>query len=262
MAPTPAQDDDSGFSRMEAGRVAKDQISNSSNTPVSIAQKAIAEFVGTYILIFAGCGSVVANKVFAGAVTFPGICLTWGLTVMALVYTVGHVSGAHFNPAVTLTLAAFRQFPWKQVFFYVIAQVLGSILASWTLDLMFNVTEKTYFGTLPAGSVGQTLVMEIIVSFVLMFVVLGATTDGRSIGQMGGVAVGMTVALDVLVAGQVSGASMNPARSIGPAIVKHEFRALWAYIFGPVAGMMIAGLVYSLLRHENDPFADFPKFKP
>ncbi|KAF5729053.1 aquaporin NIP-type [Tripterygium wilfordii] len=152
----------------------------SSNAVVTLAQKVIAEAIGTYFVIFAGCGSVAVNKIY-GSVTFPGICVTWGLIVMVMVYTVGHVSGAHFNPAVTITLTIFRRFPYKEVPFYIVAQLMGSILASGTIALAMDVTPKDYFGTVPVGSNGQSLAIEIIISFLLMFVISAVATDKRAV---------------------------------------------------------------------------------
>ncbi|KAL0350303.1 UNVERIFIED_CONTAM: putative aquaporin NIP-type [Sesamum radiatum] len=218
--------------------------------------KVAAELIGTYFVIFAGCGSVAVNKLYGGTVTFPGICVTWGLIVMVMVYTVGHVSGAHFNPAVTLAFAIFRRFSWKEVPLYIIAQLMGSILASCTLALMFDITKEAYFGTLPVGSNGQSLAIEIVISFLLMFVISGTCTDSRAVGELGGLAVGMTIMLNVFVAGPISGASMNPARSIGPAIVKQEYRGLWVYIVGPVVGIVGGGFVYNLIRFTNKPISE------
>ncbi|GFQ08160.1 probable aquaporin nip-type, partial [Phtheirospermum japonicum] len=144
----------------------------------------VAELIGTYFVIFAGCGSVSVNKIYGGTITFPGICASWGLIVMVMVYTLGHVSGAHFNPAVTITFAIFGWFPWKQLPVYIIAQLMGSILASCTLVLLFNVKKEDYFGTLPVGSNGQSLAIEIIISFLLMFVISGIATDSRAVCQL------------------------------------------------------------------------------
>ncbi|PON78757.1 Major intrinsic protein [Parasponia andersonii] len=203
----------------------------------------IAEVIGTYFVIFAGCGSVAVNKIY-GSVTFPGICVVWGFIVMVMVYSVGHISGAHFNPAVPL---------------YIIAQVLASILASGTLCLLFDVTEDSYFGTLPVGSNLQALVFEIIISFLLMFVVSGVATDNRAIGELAGIAVGMTILLNVFVAGPVTGASMNPARSIGPAIVMKTYGGLWIYVIGPTIGTILGGFAYNLIRFTEKPLREITR---
>ncbi|KAL3654477.1 hypothetical protein CASFOL_004158 [Castilleja foliolosa] len=171
----------------------------SSSNVIAITQKVIAEAIGTYFLVFIGCGSIVVNKIY-GSVTFPGVCIAWGLIVMVMIYAVGHISGAHFNPAVTITFAIFRQFSCKLVPLYMLAQVLGSILASGTLYLVFDVTDEAYFGTIPTGSNVQSLVIEFIASFLLMFVISGVATDNRSTGELAGIAIGMTILIDLLVA--------------------------------------------------------------
>ncbi|GFQ00318.1 probable aquaporin nip-type [Phtheirospermum japonicum] len=159
----------------------------------------------------------------------------------------------------TITFAIFGWFPWKQLPVYIIAQLMGSILASCTLVLLFNVKKEDYFGTLPVGSNGQSLAIEIIISFLLMFVISGIATDSRAVGELAGLAVGMTIMLNVLVAGPISGASMNPARSIGPAIVKHEYKGLWIYIIGPIIGTVAGGFVYYLIRFTDKPISELTK---
>ncbi|TXG69964.1 hypothetical protein EZV62_004899 [Acer yangbiense] len=144
----------------------------------------------------------------------------------------------------------------QKVPLYILAQLIGSSLASLTLSLMMDVTPKAYFGTLPVGSNVQSLVAEIIISFLLMFVISGAVTDNRAIGELGGIAVGMTIMLNVFVAGPISGASMNPARSIGPAIVKNVYKGIWVYTAGPIIGAIAGGFVYNLLRPTHKPLSD------
>nr|ALK82485.1 noduline-like intrinsic protein 1;4 [Salix purpurea] len=178
---------------------------------------------------------------------------------MVMVYSVGHISGAHFNPAVTISFAIFRRFPVRQVPLYIIAQLMGSILASGTLALVFDVTPEAFFGTVPAGSNGQSLVLEIIISFLLMFVISGVSTDDRAVGDLGGIAVGMTILLNVFVAGPISGASMNPARSIGPALVKHQFEGLWVYIVGPIIGTIAGAFAYNLIRWTDKPLGELTR---
>ncbi|WJX44467.1 hypothetical protein P8452_31437 [Trifolium repens] len=183
---------------------------------VQIIQKVIAEVIGTYFLIFA---------------------------VMILVYSLGHISGAHFNPAVTVPL-------------YLVAQVVGSVLASGTLYLLFDVDEETFFGTTPAGSNMQSLVFEILTSFLLMFVVSAVSTDNRAIGELAGIAVGMTIVVDVFIAGPVSGASMNPARTLGPAVVMHIYKGFWVYVLGPFIGAILGASAYNLIRFTDKPLRE------
>ncbi|KAK4367927.1 hypothetical protein RND71_011719 [Anisodus tanguticus] len=247
------------ITQMEEGNISDSNVGFcSSPSVVVITQKLIAELLGTYFVIFAGCGSVAVNKIY-GSVTFPGICVTWGLIVMVMVYTVGHISGAHFNPAVTITFSIFGHFPWKQAPLYIIAQLMGSIMASATLVLMFDVTPEAFFGTVPVGSNGQSLAIEIIISFLLMFVISGVATDARAIEQVAGIAVGMTIMLNVFVAGPISGASMNPARTIGPALVKHVYKGLWVYIVGPIIGTLAGAFVYNLIRTTDKSLIELAK---
>ncbi|KAL1531932.1 putative aquaporin NIP-type [Salvia divinorum] len=230
----------------------------SSANVVALIQKVIAEAVGTYFLIFVGCGSVVLNNTY-GTITFPGVCLAFGVIVMVMIYSVGHISGAHFNPAVTITMALFRQFPIKQVPLYILAQLLGAILASGTLYLLLDVNDQTFFGTTPVGSSMQSLAMEFITSFLLMFVISGVATDNRAIGEMAGIAIGMTLLIGVLVAGPISGGSMNPARTIGPALIMHKYTQIWVYIIGPVSGTILGGFVYNLIRFTDKPLKEVAK---
>lgn len=226
---------------------------------VPFMQKLVAEIAGTYFLIFAGCGAVVINAVRGNTITAPGISIVWGLAVMVVVYSVGHISGAHLNPAVTIAFATCKRFPWKQVPVYISAQVLGSILASGTLRLLFNGHQDHFSGTLPNGSDVQSLVLEFIITFYLMFVISGVATDNRAIGELAGLAVGATVLLNVMFAGPISGASMNPARSLGPAIVSSHYKSLWVYMLGPTAGAIAGAWVYNIIRFTDKPLREITK---
>jgi len=246
---------------MEEGR--KDEFAGDRGCGAAISipfvQKIIAEIFGTYFLIFAGCGAVTINASKNGAITFPGVAIVWGLAVMVMVYAVGHISGAHLNPAVTLAFATCGRFPWRQLPAYVLAQMLGSTLAAGTLRLMFGGRHEHFPGTLPTGSDVQSLVIEIITTFYLMFVISGVATDNRAIGELAGLAVGATILLNVLIAGPVSGASMNPARSVGPALVSGQYRSIWVYLVGPVAGSVAGAWAYNLIRFTNKPLREITK---
>uniref|UniRef100_A0A0E0DN70 Aquaporin n=1 Tax=Oryza meridionalis TaxID=40149 RepID=A0A0E0DN70_9ORYZ len=216
---------------------------SSSNHPmfsVQFAQKVIAEILGTFFLIFAGCAAVAVNKRTGGTVTFPGICITWGLAVMVMVYSVGHISGAHLNPAVTLAFATCGRFPWRRVPAYAAAQVAGSAAASAALRALFGGAPEHFFGTVPSGSDVQSLVMEFIITFYLMFVVSGVATDNRAIQ----------------VSMPISGASMNPARTIGPAIILGRYTSIWVYIAGPVFGAVAGAWAYNLIRFTDKPLRE------
>ncbi|XP_028751782.1 aquaporin NIP1-2-like [Neltuma alba] len=220
---------------------------------IPFLQKMVAELVGTYFLIFIGGASIVVNINNNNVVTLPGIAIVWGLLVMALVYSLGHISGAHFNPAVTLAFASTKRFPLKQVPAYILIQVLGSTLASVTLRLVFTGKHDQFIGTLLSGSYLQGFVVEFLITFYLMFVISGVATDGRAIGELAGIVVGATVMLIVLSAGPVTGSSMNPARSLGPAIVWHEYRGIWVYMIAPVGGAIAGAWVYNIMRYTNKP---------
>ncbi|EOY27903.1 Major intrinsic protein - like 10 [Theobroma cacao] len=226
---------------------------------VPFMQKLMAEVLGTYFLIFAGCGSVVVNVNNEKVVSLPGISMVWGLAVMVLVYSVGHISGAHFNPAVTIAFATCKRFPLKQVPAYISAQVLGSTLAAGTLRLLFNGTHDVFFGTSPQGSDLQAFVMEFIITFYLMFIISGVATDNRAIGELAGLAVGATVLLNVMFAGPITGASMNPARSLGPAIVSNNYKGIWIYLTSPTLGAVSGAWVYNMVRYTDKPLREITK---
>ncbi|XP_007025281.2 PREDICTED: aquaporin NIP1-2 [Theobroma cacao] len=226
---------------------------------VPFMQKLMAEVLGTYFLIFAGCASVVVNVNNEKVVSLPGISMVWGLAVMVLVYSVGHISGAHFNPAVTIAFATCKRFPLKQVPAYISAQVLGSTLAAGTLRLLFNGTHDVFFGTSPQGSDLQAFVMEFIITFYLMFIISGVATDNRAIGELAGLAVGATVLLNVMFAGPITGASMNPARSLGPAIVSNNYKGIWIYLTSPTLGAVSGAWVYNMVRYTDKPLREITK---
>jgi aquaporin NIP len=205
------------------------------------ARQLAAECFGTFCLVFAGTGAVVVDQVSGGAVTPLGVSLTFGLIVLALIYALGEVSGCHINSAVTLGFWAAGRFPARSVVPYILAQCTGAILASLVLRLMFP-TATTLGGTTPAGGDGQSFVMEFILTMMLMVVVLGVSSGSKETGALAGVAVGGLIALEAIFGGPVSGASMNPARSLGPALVSLQMKSLWIYIVAPVAGA-IAGVV-------------------
>jgi MIP family channel proteins len=194
-----------------------------------------AEALGTFALVFAGTGAVVINDVSGGTVTHVGVALTFGLVVLAMVYAVGDVSGAHLNPAVTLGFFAARRFEARWVAPYIISQCAGALLASLTLRLLFP-TSATLGATSPAGGALQSFVLEFILTLLLMFVILSVSTGSKEKGVLAGVAVGSVIALEALFAGPISGASMNPARSLAPALVSLRLDSLWVYLTAPALG--------------------------
>jgi MIP family channel proteins len=215
-------------------------------------RRALAEAIGTFGLVFAGTGAVVIDAETGGAVGHAGIGLTFGLIVMAMIYAVGHVSGAHINPAVTLAFWAARHFDARLVPLYIAAQLAGAILASVTLRAMFG--EVAALGaTLPRAGAGQSLALEVVLTFLLMFVIMAVATDVRAVGQAAAIAIGGTVGLAALFAGPISGASMNPARSLAPALVSWTWTDQWLYIAGPIIGALAGAFAYILLREEPNP---------
>ncbi|MDQ0252698.1 aquaporin Z [Evansella vedderi] len=212
-----------------------------------IKKKLIAEFIGTYFLIFAVTGAIVINAL-TESITHVGIALTSGLVVMALIYTFGHISGAHFNPAVTIGFFVNGDIHKKEAVPYILTQVVAGIAASATLLMLFG--NVAYLGaTLPRFSWEQSFVLEFILTFILMMVIFGSAIHGKAVKSFAGVAIGATVGLEAMFAGPISGASMNPARSIGPAIVSGNMEYLWIYIVATILGAIAAALVYKTL-HE------------
>jgi aquaporin Z len=213
--------------------------------------KYIAELIGTFALVFCGTGAIVVNQQFNGAVSHVGIAITFGLIVMAMIYSLGDISGAHMNPAVTIAFAIAKKFQLKQVLPYIISQLIGAFFASVTLKFLFP-TNDTLGATLPAGTEMQSLILEFILTFFLMLVIINVATGSKEQGMFAGLAIGSTVLLMAMFAGPVCGASMNPARSISPAIVSGHLEHLWIYIFAPVAGAAFAIPVCKILHYKND----------
>jgi MIP family channel proteins len=213
-------------------------------------RKLAAELLGTFALVFAGTGAIVINDTSGGAVSHVGIGLTFGLIVLAMIYAVGDVSGAHLNPAVTLGFFLARRFEGRLVAPYLASQCLGAILASLVLRLMFP-TNATLGATLPAGLAVQSFVLEFILTFLLMFVILSVSTGSKEKGVLAGVAVGSVIALEALFAGPISGASMNPARSLAPALVSLRFDSLWLYLTAPVLGSLFGVLACRCIQEPG-----------
>jgi len=201
--------------------------------------KLIAELIGTFALVFAGTGAIIINDLYGGVITHVGIALTFGLIVIAMIYSIGNISGAHINPAVTIGFAIARKFPISDTLRYILVQIIGACSASIVLRILFP-SHSSLGATIPSGSLMQSFIMEILLSFILMFVILNVSTGAKEKGIMAGVAIGGTVALAALFAGPVCGASMNPARSIGPALISGNMAHLWIYCIAPVIGMVLA----------------------
>ena len=213
-------------------------------------QAAIAEAIGTFILVFAGTGAVMVNQISHGAITHLGISLIFGAVVAALIYTLGHISAAHFNPAVTLAFGASGFFPRRHILGYILAQCAGAIGAS-TLLLLALGHVGNLGATLPLqDNWGQALVLETILTFILMLVILGSGLDHRSPIGFAGLAIGLTVSFEAALMGPITGASMNPVRSLGPALVGGLWQHHWLYWVGPIGGAQLAVFVYRWLSNN------------
>jgi len=207
--------------------------------------------IGTFALVVAGCGAIMVDSITHGAITHLGVGLVFGLVIMVMIYATGHISGAHFNPAVTLAFAAVGRFSWREVPAYVAGQVVAGLLGAGVLLALLGPVADLGM-TLPSGSDAQSLGMEGVLTFFLMFVITAVATDGRAVGQMAGLAIGGTVALAAVFGGPISGASMNPARSLAPAIVAGNLDAVWIYLAGPVLGALAGAWAYERVRCDED----------
>jgi len=209
-----------------------------------------AEMIGTFALVFAGTGAIVINEASGGAVTHVGIALTFGLIVLAMIYTVGDISGAHLNPAVTIGFWAARRLPSREVLPYIGSQLAGASLASGLLRFLFP--ENRLLGaTLPAGSDLQSFILETVLTFFLMLTILNVATGAKEKGITAGIAVGAVIALEAMFAGPICGASMNPARSLAPALVSRHFEHLWIYLAAPPLGACAAMLACRCVRENG-----------
>lgn len=213
-------------------------------------RKYIAELIGTFALVFCGAGAIVINQESGGAVTHVGIAITFGLIVMSMIYAFGELSGAHINPAVSIAFTIAGKFPVNKLLPYVIAQMIGAALAALVLRLLFPANELLG-GTYPAGSDMQSFVLEVILTFFLMLVILNVAHGSKEQGMFAGLAIGGVVALEAMFAGPICGASMNPARSLGPACISGVLRSQWVYLFAPIIGAALAVPVYSFLKNKN-----------
>ena len=213
-------------------------------------KKFYAEILGTFGLVFAGTGAIVINEVSGGAITHAGIALTFGLIVLAMIYTFGDISGAHLNPAVTLGFWAARQLPGREVLPYVVSQCVGAILASGLLRFLFP-QNQLLGATLPAGPELQSFILEIVLTFFLMLTILNVSTGAKEKGITAGIAVGAVIGLEAMFAGPICGASMNPSRSLAPALVSGHFEHLWIYLIAPPLGACAAMFACRCVREKG-----------
>ena len=214
-------------------------------------KKYVAEFIGTFALVFCGTGAIIINEVTNGAVTHTGIAITFGLIVMAMIYALGDISGAHLNPAVSISFTIAKRFPLKQLFPYVISQIGGALLASLILKFLFPFDE--FLGaTIPRGSASQSFILEFILTFFLMLVIINVATGSKEQGMFAGLAIGSTVLLEAMFAGPICGASMNPARSLAPAIISGHMESIWIYLTATTLGAVAAIPLWKYLSNNSN----------
>lgn len=214
----------------------------------------LAEAIGTFALVFAGCGAIMVDST-TNALGHVGVAISFGLVIMVMIYAVGHISGAHFNPAVSFAFGVARHFPWRRVGLYWIAQLAGALAAA--LVLRGSLGNVAHVGaTLPSGSDGQAFLWEAVLTFFLMFVIMAVATDTRAVGEAAAIAIGGTVGLDAMFGGPITGASMNPARSLGPAIAGSDYTSIWVYLLAPLLGAAAAAMTYAFLRAEQPQVED------
>ncbi|MDB9754847.1 MIP family channel protein [Winogradskyella sp.] len=214
-----------------------------------MSKKAFAELLGTFIMVFCGCGAMTVNEITGGAITHVGVAITWGLVVMAMIYAFGHISGAHLNPAVTIGFAVAKKFKWKDVPLYLTAQTMGAFLAILVLWLLFP--ESSSFGhTYPAEGFApyKAFIFELFLTFFLMLVILNVSIGSKEIGSMAAIAVGGVILLEAMFAGPMTKASMNPARSLAPAFVSGNLEHLWLYLTAPIIGAILAVFCHKTIQ--------------
>jgi aquaporin NIP len=216
----------------------------------------VAEAIGTFALVFAGCGAVMVDAK-THQLGHIGVAITFGLVIMFGIYAVGHISGAHFNAAVTFAFALTRHFPWPRAAAYWAAQFVGALAAA--AILRGSLGDVAHVGaTYPSGSNAQSFLWELVMSAFLMFVILAVATDTRAVGEAAAIAIGGTIGLDAMFGGPISGASMNPMRSLGPGIVAGDLHAIWVYLLAPVVGTAVGGLAYQFVRGETPAVGELP----
>ncbi|HXD94172.1 MAG TPA: MIP family channel protein [Bacteroidia bacterium] len=213
-------------------------------------RKYLAEIIGTFALVFCGTGAIIINQESGGAITHVGIAITFGLIVAAMIYAVGDISGAHLNPAVTLAFWVANEFPVKEILPYIVSQAVGAFVASLTLKYLFP-ANALLGSTLPSGLPMQSFILELILTFLLMFVILHVAKGSKEQGMFAGLAIGFVVLLEAMFAGPICGASMNPIRSLAPAVVSGHLENLWIYLTAPMLGAILAVLAWRVLKEKN-----------
>ena len=209
----------------------------------------LAEIIGTFCLIFCGTGAIIINQESGGVISHVGVAITFGLIVMAMIFSLGSISGAHFNPAVTIAFWVAKEFPAKEIFPYIVSQLAGAMLASGLLHLLFPLNQLLG-STMPAGSEMQSFILEIVLTFILMFVIINVAHGSKEQGLFAGISIGATVLLLALFAGPICGASMNPVRSLAPALVSNHLEHVWLYLVAPILGASTSVLLWKYLIND------------
>jgi aquaporin NIP len=216
-----------------------------------LARRATAEGIAAFALVFAGCGAIVTNAEYRDALGAVGVSLVFGLIIMVMVYATGHLSGAHINPAVTIAFTLSRHFPPRDAAAYIAAQLAGAVAGALLLLAVWPDQPAQLGATVPSVGIGSAFVYELVLTAFLMFVIMAVATDTRAVGAAAAIAIGGTVGLDALFGGAVTGASMNPARSFGPALAAGEWKDFWVYLAGPILGAILGALAYQLIRGDH-----------
>ena len=211
-------------------------------------RRSAAEALAAFALVVAGCGAIIANAQYKGALGAVGVSLVFGLIIMVMIYATGHLSGAHINPAVTLAFTLTRHFPPRDAVAYIAAQVAGAVAGALVLLVLWPDQPADLGATVPTIAAGRAFLYELLLTAILMFVIMAVATDTRAVGAAAAIAIGGTIGLDALFGGPATGASMNPARSFGPALVSGTWTDFWVYVAGPIAGAVLGALAYQLVR--------------
>ena len=217
----------------------------------ALSKRLIAEFVSTFILVLIGCGAIAVDRFTAGTLTHVGVATVWGLVVMVMIYTVGGISGAHMNPAVSIAFCVTRRMPAKDTGLYIVAQCAGALAGAACIRAVLGVDDVKLGSTMTILTPGAAVGVELMMTAILMFVVMGVSTGAKEEGVTAAIAVGSTIAMEAFVAGPLTKASMNPARSLGPAVVAGDISQLWIYIVGPIIGAIVGALVFRLIDPKD-----------